>query len=218
MNFYRHHWYYVGIYLFVALAYWIAIWGSEIGQIQLILLYSFMALLVHQFEEYAIPGGFPAIFNLALFREEAAPDRYPLNANQVLMTNVIIGYPFYILPIFFPQLIWLGLAQILFGVIQLIFHGIVVNLRLKTLYNPGLAATLLLHIPIGIYYIWYANSQNLLTVGNVIGGIIGTIIAGLITIALPIRLMSSRTSPYPFLSREMQGYASEKIEKLRLTQ
>ena len=65
MKFYRRNWYYIGGILFVALSFLMGFWGSNISPIQLILIYSFMALLVHQFEEYAWPGGFPAVMNIA---------------------------------------------------------------------------------------------------------------------------------------------------------
>jgi hypothetical protein len=96
MNFYRHHWYYVGGVLFVALAYFMGFWGNNVSRIQVILIYSFMAMLVHQVEEYAIPGGFPAISNIATFGETKVPDRYPLSANQCLNSNVFLTYPFYL--------------------------------------------------------------------------------------------------------------------------
>lgn len=84
MKFYRHHWYYVGIYLFIGLAFIMGFWGNHIEEIQKVLIFSFMALLVHQFEEYACPGGFPPIFNISVLGEKRTPERYPLNANQCL--------------------------------------------------------------------------------------------------------------------------------------
>jgi hypothetical protein len=54
-----------------------------------------------------------------------------------LTTNVFLTYPFYILPIFFPHLIWFGIAQMLFGFSQLIIHGIIINRKLGTLTIRG---------------------------------------------------------------------------------
>jgi hypothetical protein len=31
--------------------------------------------------------------------------------------NIFFAYPIYLLPVLFPNLIWLGLAQILFGMV-----------------------------------------------------------------------------------------------------
>lgn len=215
LKFYRRNWYSVGLILFIALSFFMGFLGSKFSSIQIILIYSFMALLIHQFEEYSYPGGFPSIFNTAVLGEKKVPERYPLNANQALITNVFLAYPFYIIAILFPNFIWLGLAQIFFGMAQLIVHGIVVNVRLKSLYNPGLAAVVFLHWPIGIYYIWYVTTNNLANTGDFIIGIIATIIAAIVTIILPMRLSASKESKYPFSEAEMGGFAKEKVEKIR---
>ena len=60
-KFYIENWYYVGGILFVVLAFLVGFFGELIDPLRKILLLSYMALLVHQFEEYAIPGGFPAV-------------------------------------------------------------------------------------------------------------------------------------------------------------
>ena len=217
MQYYRHHWYYTGAILFVALAYLTGFWGSSLEPIPVILIYSFMALLVHQCEEYAHPGGFPAIFNIAVLGEKEVPERYPLNANQALVINVFLAYPFYVSAIFLPGVIWLGLAQVLFGMFQIILHGIVINLRLKSLYNPGLASVVFLHIPIGIYYIWYVTTNGLASRSDFVIGLLVTIFAALVIIFLPLRFMASKDSKYPFLEREMGGFAKEKVAKIRMS-
>ena len=215
MEFYRHHWYHIGGILFVALAFFMGFWGNLFSQIQVILIFSFMALLIHQFEEYACPGGFSAIFNIAVLGEKRVPERYPLNTNQCLITNVFLAYPFYVIPIFFPNLIWLGIAQILFGMFQLVVHGIITNIKLKSLYNPGLAAVVFLHWPIGIYYIWYVTTKHLATTGDFVIGFIATIIAAIVTIVLPMILLRNKESKYSFSEAEMGGFAKQKVERIR---
>ena len=215
MEFYRHHWYYAGGIIFVALAFFMGFWGSIFSQIQVILIYSFMALLVHQFEEYACPGGFPAIFNVAMLGEKNFPERYPLNTNQCLITNVFLAYPFYIAAVIFPNLIWLGVAQILFGMLQIIIHGIIINIKLKGIYNPGLAAVVFLHWPIGIYYFWFVVTHGLSSTVTFVFGFIAAVVAAIITIALPMLLLKNKESQYPFTEAEMNGFAKEKIEKIR---
>ena len=116
---------------------------------------------------------------------------------------------------FFPNLIWLGIAQILFGMLQLIVHGVITNIKLKSLYNPGLAAVVFLHWPIGIYYIWYVTTNHLAGTGDFIIGAIVTVLAAIVMILLPIRLLGSKESKFPFSEAEMGGFAKEKIEKLR---
>lgn len=104
MNFNRHNWYYVGIYIFVILTFYMLFFGENHSDIQKILIFSFMSLLVHQFEEYGIPGGFPSIFNIVMNGERKTPDRFPQNANLAMIVNVIMAYPFYLLAVFFLKL------------------------------------------------------------------------------------------------------------------
>jgi hypothetical protein len=208
MEYYRHHWYYVGGILFVGLSFFMGFWGSNFSQIQIILIYSFMAMLAHQVEEYAYPGGFPSISNVIIFKEKIAPDRYPLNANQCLISNVFLTYPFYVIPVFFPNVIWLGLAMVGLGLFQVIAHGVAENILVKRFYNPGCATALLLFLPLGIYYIWYITINHLASTTDLIIGPIGTLAAIAVLFLLPILLLKSRESRYPFSAAEMRGFST----------
>lgn len=215
MKFYRRNWYYMGGILFVALSFLMGFWGSKISPIQLILIYSFMALLIHQFEEYGLPGGFPALFNIIMNGETKTPDRFPQNSNLAMVVNVVLAYPFYIFAILFPNVIWLGLATMFFGLSQIIFHGIVINKSIKSFYNPGLAACIFLHGPIGIYYIWYVATHGLAGTWNYVGGLIGMILAAVVIVVLPVRTFSSRNAKYPFSKEEMERFGMlEKAKQL----
>ena len=216
LKFYIKNWYYFGAVLFVTLTYIIGIFGEVINPLQKILTLSFMALLVHQFEEYGLPGGFPAIFNNVLTPGGSeAPDRYPLNQKSAAFVNVLGAYSFYVVPIFLPNLIWLGLAQILFGMMQIMVHGILINVRMKTFYNPGMGAVVFLHWPIGIYYIWYINANGLVQPLDWIGAIICVVAAAIFIVALPNRLFRDKNSEYPFSKEEMERFhMKEKLAKL----
>ncbi len=214
MKYYRSHWYYFGAMYFVIIVYIMAFFNLEFSAIQTILIFSFLALLIHQVEEYAVPGGFPAILNVIVLGEKEVFDRYPLNANQAMVTNVFLAYPFYIIPFFFPSLIWLGIAQIMFGIFQFFFHGFLINIKLKSLYNPGLGSVVMLHIPIGIYYIWFVTSYNLATFGDFVFGMISTLIAAVLMIFLPLKILANKQSKYPFSKTEMDGFAKDKISEM----
>jgi hypothetical protein len=191
-------------------------WGDQFSRIQVILTYSFMAMLMHQFEEYAMPGGLPGIGNIVMMGEKQAPDRYPLNANQVLISNVFLTYPFYVIPILFPQVIWLGVMQIGQGLIQLPLHGVVMNVKLKSPYNPGMLSCVLLQLPIGIYYIWYVRAYNLATTRDFVLGSIAALLSMIVLWLGPIAILRSRQSKYPFAEEQMYGYAEAKVKaKLR---
>jgi hypothetical protein len=55
-----------------------------------------MALLAHQFEEYALPGGEPLVLNAAFYGEKKDSDRYPGNqlngmlVNRTFATSILI--------------------------------------------------------------------------------------------------------------------------------
>ena len=138
MRFCRRHWYEIGgIVAIGAIAYLVFFW-NQMDLLVRVLLMSFIAILVHQYEEYGFPGGEPAIMNMAL-QPSDIPDRYPLNQNSAMITNVL-AWIVYLLPVFSPHLIWFGLAPILMGFSQFIVHGIATNIKMKSFYNPGLAA------------------------------------------------------------------------------
>ena len=213
MKFWRRNWYYIGGVLFVALSFFMGFWGSLFSRIQVILIFSFMAMLVHQFEEYGWPGGFPSIVNIIQFKETQNPDRYPFNQNLCFVDNVFTTYTFYIVPIFFPNLIWLALAQTLAALIQVPAHGIFMNRTLKGFYNPGLGATVFLQVPLAIYMIWYVSTNSLATGWDFVFGAIGGIVGYALCFGVPVMLMRDRNSKYPFAPEEMYGYAKEKAKK-----
>lgn len=211
LKIWRRNWYWIGGIIFVALAFFMGFWGVEhLDRIQVILIFSWMAMLVHQVEEYGWPGGFPSIVNIIQFGEREIPDRYPFNQNLSFFDNVFTTYTFYIVPVFFPDLIWLVLAQTLAALIQLPAHGIIGNIRMKSFYNPGLAAAVFLQLPIAVYMIWYVNANNLATGMDFVFGIIGAIVGYGLCFGVPVALMRNRNSKYPFAPEEMYGFAKEK--------
>lgn len=215
MQFYRRNWYYIGAILFVVLAFIIGFFGKDIEPVRLILILSFMALLVHQFEEYGLPGGFPAIFNIAMSGEKDVPNRYPINAQGSFVVNVVCAYTFYILPIIFIDWYWLGILSMVFGFSQLLAHGIVMNLKIKSFYNPGLAAVVFLHVPIGIYYMWYIHTYFVVEAWHWWVGIFALPVAMFVLVLLPIQIFKSKKSPYPFTQDEMDRFnVKEKVSRI----
>ncbi|WP_202987373.1 HXXEE domain-containing protein [Mixta mediterraneensis] len=143
--------------------------------------------------------------------EKDIPDRYPLNANQCMISNTLLTYLFYIAAISFPDLIWLGLAQVGLGLFQVLAHGIAVPVRIKRLYNPGLATALFLFLPIGIDYIWYVTTNHIASPGDFVPGIFATLGAVVFLFLLPIILLRSKQSKYPFSESEMGRSAGQRF-------
>ncbi|TCK71170.1 HXXEE domain-containing protein [Lonepinella koalarum] len=216
MNWYRHNWYNVGMVLFILLAYYLALWGhNQLSEIQVILTLSWMAMLVHQFEEYAYPGGFPSIFNIVLLGNHGNDfNRYPTNANLVMINNVFLCYTFYIIAIIFPDCIWYGLIQVLQACLQVTNHG-VTSYKLRRWYNPGFGSIFLLNIPVMIYYIWYIESHNLVTSTDYVIGIIGGFASLCVLWVIPIMLLKDRNSPYPYREDRIWGYAADRVKEIK---
>lgn len=175
---------------------------------------SFIAMLVHQFEEYGFPGGEPMIMNRALQGSDI-PDRYPLNQFSAMFTNVFFAHVIYLLPILFPDMIWLGIAPMLMGMMQFMVHGIMTNIKMKSIYNPGLGAVVFLHIPVGVSYIHYITKQQLAS-GTTWGiGIVYTVVAtGFVLGYLTYIGLSDRNSKWVFDEVELKRFhVDEKLKK-----
>lgn len=215
MNFLRRHWYNVGLFVaIVSIVYLIFSW-VDMGVLQRLLFMNFIVILLHQYEEYGFPGGEPAIMNMAL-QSSPTPTIYPLNQNSAMITNVGASYLFYLIPVFFPNVIWLGLAPMLFAMMQFVVHGILTPKKLGQFYNPGLAAVILGHIPLGVYYIYYIHSNGIVTLWDWLFAIMYLVIfLGVIMNKLTYSWLADKNSPYPFAEEEMRRFnVPEKLKRL----
>ncbi len=214
-TYWRRHWYEIGGIIFVALSFIMGLWGCyHLPRIQVILVFSWMAMLAHQVEEYGFPGGFPSIANIAAFGEKKEKDRYPFNQLQCFICNVFLCYGFYILAILFPDCIWLGASQVCSGALQILVHGILANIALKGHYNPGLGASVFIQTPVAAYYITYVLQSFPGQAWQLWLGIPGLVIAMVIVFIGPVILFRNRDNRYPFDPEEMYGYDKEKILRI----
>ncbi|WP_019424439.1 HXXEE domain-containing protein [Paenibacillus sp. OSY-SE] len=206
MNMLRKYWMDLGVIVAVAVCIHLVMNWSFIPDIQGILWLSFIAILFHQFEEYRCPGYFGGLFNVVIFKSEH-PERYPLNTQSAMVINLIIAYLFYLLPVLFPDVIWLGLAPILMGFFQFIWHGVFANIKAKTIYNPGLFAVLFLHIPIGAWYIYHIGAQDIATATDWTLGTIYFAVAVYILIIKGNMWMKNKESQHCFSKKQLGPYA-----------
>lgn len=212
----RRHWYNIGgIAALISIGILIYAW-NDMGVLQRLLFMNFIAILVHQYEEYGFPGGEPAIMNLVI-QPSDTPNHYPLNQNNAMVGNVIAAYFFYLLPVFFPNMIWLGIAPTLFGISQFIVHGIVTPKKLGQFYNPGLGAVVLLHFPIGGLIIYNIISNHLATpVGWIVGVVYMVVFTFILLKKMTYTWLADKNSPYIFPEEEMRRFnVQEKISKLK---
>jgi hypothetical protein len=212
MRWYVRHFYDVGIgCAIIALACGVL---ADLDTLQQILLLSFAVLCLHEFEEYGWPGGFPGFMNRVMFpkilgrlgKEGGPSDRYILNQVNSTWVNVVAAYPLYVVPIFFPDLIWLGLAPILFNLMELMLHGVLAIAATKSPYNPGLASCLP-WLVLSIWYLVEVTSNDLAVGSDWVWAVVYLLIW--VILALPVGtfiLLSNRESRYPFAPEELSKF------------
>ena len=217
MKFICRHWYNIGVVLAVMETILLGVFGNKLDVLVCINILSLIAIQLHQFEEYGFPGGAPYMGNKkicdgnmpkisykVLFTEKGTPDRYPLNQLSAMTTNCIATYVFYLLPIIFPDVIWLGVGPIFFGFIQFFMHGVGGAILVRKFYNPGLLAVLLGHIPVGIWYIHYVCTNNLAKSDDfILGWLYAVLFLVLIVGVLTYKVLIDKNSKYPFDAKEI---------------
>jgi len=163
--------------------------------------------MLHQFEEYAWPGGEPWIINEVMQPKGNRPDRYPLNQNNAFFMNVVLAYPFYLIAVFFPDIVWLGLAPILFGILQFLVHGFTTNRKLKSFYNPGLAAVVFGHVPIGIWYLVEVYAKSMINLWDWVFAVaLMALLIGGGMMGIGYGILADEDSPYPFAPEEIKRF------------
>ena len=120
--------------------------------------------------------------------------------------NAAVGYPYYLAPVLFPKVSWLGLSPVVFGMSQAVGHGVVFPRIAKAKYSPGFLASILLHVPIGIAYIKALRSRG--EIGRDDWGKTAALTLGVAVFGLgvPQMLTRNKNSPYEFSARQMGSY------------
>ncbi|HXW58981.1 MAG TPA: HXXEE domain-containing protein [Solirubrobacteraceae bacterium] len=179
---------------------------KKLSKPQLFAALNFLALLVHQYEEYEYPGYFPGQFNAGVLHSDE-PDHYPLNPDIAMIINTVIGYPAYILPVAFPKKRWIGLAPVLFGFTQAVAHGLIINRLGKARYSPGFLASFFLHVPIGIAYIQALRAEGPIDHADWLKARVCAFALGAGGLAAPNLLLRDKNSPYAFTAKQLGRYA-----------
>lgn len=206
MRFYVRNWYWFGLaYAAIALVLLVVLW-NKMDVLQRLLVMNFIALCIHQAEEYGWPGGEPTIMNYALMGSDH-PERFPLNQLSAMVTNDLALVLIYGVPVFFPHAIWLGLVGILFGMGQFLVHGVATNIKMRSIYNPGLFAVAFLHVPIGIAYIYFISAHGLATGWDWLWGACLTMVAAALVVGWSTYVfMASNNTSWAFSPKEMARF------------
>jgi hypothetical protein len=201
MRFMDRHWFDVGGVLGVLLAAWLIAAGPSMSPLTLVLWISLLTLFAHQVEEWRWPGWFPGMLNVVLFRSKD-PWRYPLNPRSGLVVNVVVGWVSYLLAALLAEgALWLALATILVSVGNSVLHLIVIPIRRRMAYNPGMATSLLCFVPVTVWFFIVAwPMMTLLDI--VLGSIVGVALNAGGVIGL-IRIMANPEAA-PFEPRQVE--------------
>ena len=209
MAFIRDNWYRMGLVAFAATAVAVIALAPEMDATQRILLLSLMSLPLHQYEEYALPGGGPVVINRYFYGEPDNYRRFPGNWNSIMVVN-LSAYVFYVLALALPQLTWLGMATMFFNLYQVLGHCIQMNLKMGTWYNPGMATSVFLFLPVSVrYMVVVAGSGQMLAADWVLAAVCFVLIAA-VSVVLPVQAMKRADSPYP-----IPQWQVERLEQVR---
>jgi hypothetical protein len=201
MRFMDRHWFDVGGVLGVLLAAWLIAAGPSMSPLALVLWISLLTLFAHQVEEWRWPGWFPGMLNVVLFRSKD-PWRYPLNPRSGLVVNVAVGWVSYLLAALLAEgALWLALATILVSVGNSVLHLIVIPIRRRMAYNPGMATSLLCFVPVTVWFFIVAWPMMTL-LDFVLGSIVGVVLNAGGVIGL-IRIMANPDAA-PFEPRQVE--------------
>ncbi len=175
--------------------------------IEFMLLLAFPLYLVHEIEEYILPGGFDDFFNKNLLNINPSDAIVPIDKTAVFWINFI--FIWLVIPIFSG----LGFIHLSFSAwipYFLIFQGLshlAMGLKGKKIINPGIRSSFILHLPYAFIMISLYKSSGIIhhPIMN-IHLVIGFIFNGLLPV---IAVMPNK---YGIMSRYRRRIEKEKFK------
>lgn len=196
------NWYLISVY--IASLFALALVLGDWNYTQKTLLGSMIFIQLHFFEEFGFPGGFPWLgMKVEMKMLEDDPKKWPLNNASAFWGNQWFAVAVYLLPLFLPQVKFLTLAVIIFGLIELIGHLIVFNVAIKSWYNPGSFTSLFGLAPISIVYFSKILSTGLYSWLDLVIAIIWIVFNYFIAFRSPIYNALGKKSQYAFSDDEV---------------
>ncbi len=146
-----NHWYDVSVFL-AGLTALLAVF-LPLGTVQKYLLAAIVIMLLHFFEEFGFPGGFPLMGMQALMHsDETDSTKWDCNNLSSMFGNWGFLLLLYVLPLLLPDVRFLTLSAMLFLFMEVLMHLVFFPLRLKTFYNAGQVTAVLGLGVIGCHY------------------------------------------------------------------
>jgi len=148
------------LYLVTALSVIVAIYviirWSAMPVLQRMVCIFFIGLVLHLWEESKFPGGFTDMITKSLNFTQSNPH---FGENITVIYVLIITF----IPLFFPMVVFLAVAPMMLGILELVAHLIAIKMNVsKRFYSPGLITAALVLVPISVYSIVYVIQNNLM--------------------------------------------------------
>ena len=156
----KKDWAKTGLILSLFLFIFLFVFVRQTDFVVFILLLQTPLYMLHQTEEYIFPGGFGKFFNIQVFQLETEEE--PLDENFIFFVNVILIW--IILPAFgllstinYQYGLWIPYFSLFAGI-----SHILLAIKVKKPYNPGLMVSLFINIPVGLWSIFYLINEGIL--------------------------------------------------------
>ena len=156
----KKEWAKTGFILSIFLFVFLFVFVREDDFVVFIILLQTPLYMLHQTEEYVFPGGFGKYFNAQIFKLQT--EEGPLDQDFIFYVNIILIW--IILPAFgllatvdYRYGLWIPYFSFFAGIAH-----VVLAIRAKKLYNPGLLVSLFINIPVGLWSILFLISQGIL--------------------------------------------------------
>lgn len=156
----KKEWAKVGIILSIFLFVFLIVFVRKVDFVVFILLLQTPLYMLHQAEEYVFPGGFGEYFNKKIFKLDT--EYGPIDQNFIFCVNIILIW--IVLPVFgllatidYRYGLWIPYFSFFAGVAH-----VLLAIRARRLYNPGLLVSLIVNIPVGLWSILFLINRGVL--------------------------------------------------------
>lgn len=156
----KRDWAKAGLILSIFLLIFLFVFVIQVDEVVFLILLQTPLYMLHQAEEYVFPGGFGKFFNTKIFMLDS--EDKPLDQNFIFFVNILLIW--IILPLFgllslkdYTFGLWIPYFSFFAGIAH-----ILLAIRAKKLYNPGLIVSLFVNIPVGLYSIVFLVNKGIL--------------------------------------------------------
>ena len=156
----KRDWAKAGLILSIFLLVFLFVFVLQIDEVVFFILLQTPLYMLHQAEEYVFPGGFGKYFNTKIFMLDS--EDKPLDQNFIFFVNILLIW--ILLPLFgllslkdYKFGLWIPYFSFFAGIAH-----ILLAIKAKKLYNPGLIVSLFVNIPVGLYSIMFLINNGIL--------------------------------------------------------